>query len=321
MNNMKWKNYSISICCIAVLITCNFTTTFSQDSTKKDLVINVGYYDMNNKVVYLMVHTKAKINSKFQPVPNQYVNLYLDSISDANSIAKVKTDENGLAKAIIPSNLKNTWLNSANHNLIGVVEENKDFNKATSETALTIARLSIDTSTDGKVKNIIASVSALKNNAWLPAKGVEMKVGISRLGGILSAGDEATYTTDSTGTVIVPLKKDSIPGDKNGNLILVAKVEDNDQYGNLIVEKTVPWGVALKQEKNFFDQRTLWSTRFRTPIWLLMIAYFIGIGVWGTIIYLVFQIIKIKKLGTENIATISHQQTTEIPEAKVQLSK
>ena len=318
---MKWKNYSIGFCFVALFATCNYTTAFAQDSTKKDLVLNVGYYDMNNKVVYLMVHTKAKINSKFQPAPYQYVNLYLDSISDANSIAKVKTDENGLAKAIIPSGLKNTWLNSANHNIIGVVEENKDFNKATSETAVTIARLSIDTSTDGKVKNIIASVSAFKNNAWLPAKGVEMKVGINRLGGILSAGDEATYTTDSTGSVTVPLKKDSIPGDQKGNIILVAKVEDNDQYGNLIIEKTVPWGVSLKQEKNFFDQRTLWSTRFRTPIWLLFIAYFIGIGVWATIIYLILQIVKIKKLGTGKISPISQEQNTEIPEAKVQLSK
>jgi hypothetical protein len=64
---------------------------------------------------------------------------------------------------------------------------------------------------------------------------------ISRQASILSAGDEETYTTDSTGTVSAEFKKDSLPGDKQGNIVLAAKVEDNDQYGNLLVEKTVRW--------------------------------------------------------------------------------
>jgi len=81
-------------------------------------------------------------------------------------------------------------------------------------------------------------------------------------------------------------------------MVLVAKVEDNDQYGNLLVQKTVPWGVALKTNNGFFNQRTLWTTRFRAPLWLLFMAYSITIGVWGTIIYLVLQIFRIKKIGT-----------------------
>jgi hypothetical protein len=141
------------------------------------------------------------------------------------------------------------------------------------------------------------NVSALEGGEWIPAKDVEMKVGVNRLGGILSVGDEETYTTDSTGTVSAEFKKDSLPGDQQGNIILVAKVEDNDKYGNLLIEKTVPWGLAITPQKNFFDQRTLWSTRYRTPLWLLFIAYSIVIGVWGTIIYLVAQIVKIGKLG------------------------
>ncbi len=57
------------------------------------------------------------------------------------------------------------------------------------------------------------------------------------------------------------------------------------------------WGKAIKPAGNFFKQRTLWSTRFETPLWLLFTAYFIVIIVWGTIVYLVFQMVKIKRLG------------------------
>ena len=166
---------------------------------------------------------------------------------------------------------------------------------------ITKTKISIDTSSDGATRNIIVAISALINNEWVSAKDVEMKVGISRLGGILSAGDEETYTTDSTGTVTVELKKDSLPGDEKGNIVLAAKVEDNDQYGNLEIEKTVPWGIAVTPDKTFFDQRTLWSTRFRTPVWLLFMAYSIVIGVWGTLIYLVMQIIKVRKMGRATV--------------------
>ena len=88
-----------------------------------------------------------------------------------------------------------------------------------------------------------------------------------------------------------------MPGDEKGNILLAAKVEENDIYGNLLLEKTVPWGVAFKPDNNFFNQRTLWTTRNRTPIWLLFLAYSIVIGVWGTILYLVREMFKIKKLS------------------------
>jgi len=39
------------------------------------------------------------------------------------------------------------------------------------------------------------------------------------------------------------------------------------------------------------------SVLFRTPIGLLFVAYSIVIGVWGTIIYIILQIAKIKKMG------------------------
>ena len=272
-------------------------SVFAQDSTKNELVMNLGYFMNNNKIIYLMVNTKTKIDKKFQPVKGMIVNLYLDNDSAGNFIGKVVTNEKGIAKAIIPVALKDLWEGTATHNFIGISEKNKQFDETKAEAAITKTKIVIDTLADAETRTITVSVSALQDGEWLPAKDVEMKVGVNRLGGILPAGDEVTYTTDSTGIINVEFKKDSLPGDQLGNIVLAAKVEDNDQYGNLLVEKTVRWGVAVTAEKNFFDQRTLWSTRFKTPLWLLFMACSIVIGVWGTIIYLIVQIVKIGKLG------------------------
>ena len=297
---MRRKNKNKIIVVALALLMAGPFHVFAQDSTKNELVMTVSYFMNNNKLVYLTVNTKTKIEKKFQPVQGMVVDLYLDSDSAANLVGKVTTNEKGLAKAIIPPPLKNIWDSASSHTFIGVSEPTKQFDATRAEAAMTKTKITIDTATDAETRNITVTVSALQDGEWVPAKDVEMKVGIARSGGsILSAGDEETYTTDSTGTVTAEFKRDSLPGDEKGNIILAAKVEDNDQYGNLFVEKTVPWGAALKPETNFFDQRTLWTTRFRTPFWLLFMAYSIVIGVWGTMIYLVWQIVKIKRLGTQ----------------------
>ena len=89
-----------------------------------------------------------------------------------------------------------------------------------------------------------------------------------------------------------------MPGDAKGNIILVASVEDNDTYGNLAVETAAPWGKIVKAEAHFW-QRTLWSTGNRAPAWLIIIALAIIVGVWGTLIFLLMQFIKIRRMGKQ----------------------
>lgn len=273
----------------------------AQDSSKGEPTVKLRYFSKNNTIQYLLVQTGLTIGRKFKPLPKQVVKIFLDSNSTENLIIKTYTDENGKAKIIMQPALKDKWNNTPKHSFIAVIEATSAEEERTATIEIVKSKILIDTANNDGLRTVNVKVMYFENNEWLPANGVEMKVGVNRLGGILPAGDEETYTTDSTGTVNVEFIKDSLPGDEKGNFMLVAKVEDNDQYGSLLVEKEVPWGIAVKPENNFFDQRTLWSTRFRTPFWLLFMAYSIGIAVWGTIIYLVFQIVKIKKLGMRNI--------------------
>lgn len=288
------KLYTILVCaCILMCLSISINVS-AQDSTAGEPTVILRYFVNNNSAQYVMVQTVLKEGKKSKPLPKQVVNVFLDSSSAENLLAKTTTDENGKAKVIIPPAFKDRWTSVPKHKFIGVLDTNAE---VTTEIEVTRAKLTIDTTNTDGTRTISATIMVFENNDWVPAKDVEMKVGISRAGGVLSAGDEATYTTDSTGIVDVELMKIDLPGDIKGNFVLVAQVEDNELYGNLVVEKTVPWGTQLKPDTGFFDQRTLWSTRFRTPFWLLFLVYAIVIGVWGTIIYLVWQIVKINKLG------------------------
>ncbi len=284
-----------------ILILCFFANGIklsAQDSAKAEPSVGIRYFSNNNNIQYLLIQTRVKIGKKFQPLPKQVVKVFMDGNDPQNLITKTSTNDEGKAKVIFPPELKDKWNASEKHNFIAVLEANSVEDERTTELEIIKAKITLDTSTEDGVRSINVKVVSYDGKNWVPAKDVEMKIGVDRSGGILSAGEAETYTTDSTGMVSVEFKRDSLPGDPLGNFVIVAKVEDNDQYGNMLIEKTVPWGVPTQIQTNFFDQRTLWTTRFRTPMWLLFMAYSIVIGVWGTIIYLIMQIVKIAKMGS-----------------------
>jgi hypothetical protein len=292
----RLKNYKIPLLLAAFIISY---AAYTQDSIAKQPVLDVSYFSYDNHIPYVHVMARLKQGRKFEPVKGVILKVYLDSVSSSLLMTdKAVTDETGKAEAVMPASLQTEWNASANHKFIAEASGVKEFEGERAEAEITKARLLIDTATGSETKNVIATFTALENGEWIPVKDVDIKIAVKRMGGTLTIGEEATYATDSSGTVAAEFKRDSIPGDANGNIVLIATVEDNDKYGNLSVEKTAKWGAPFTYHSTF-NERSLFASRNKTPVWLLFMAYFIIGIVWGTLIYLVFQIFKIKKLGKQ----------------------
>lgn len=269
---------------------------FGQDE-KPEVMLNLRHFTENNSAQYLKVQAQLKADNKLQPLKDVAVQFYLDSVSTANLINNIKTDEKGAAQTVVPASLKSLWASSSNHKFIAVAKPNPKDEATTTELEIAKSKIEIDTLNADGTRSVMAKVFSYSNGEWLPAKDVEVKIGVERLGGSLKIGDDETYTTDSLGQVTGEFKLDSLPAtDAKGNIVLLAKVEDNDQFGNLSIEKIVPWG-KYYQHANTFGRRSLSAARFRAPLWLLFMAYSIVAGVWGVIIYLIIQVFRMKKLG------------------------
>lgn len=294
MKLLKNKVGFISLTLLLTGVVC-----FAQDSTKnekKELQLNVAYYQPQNNIPYVLVTTKTKIERKFIGVKDLKVNVYLNEVSDSNLLETFQSNITGEERIYIPTSFKRIWDATSSLAFIAIASANKEFDETKSEAAITKAKIEIDTSRTDEAKLVKVSVKELQNGEWVPANGVELKIAVKRSIGNLPIGDEESYTTDSTGSVTAEFKRDSLLGNNKGNFILVARTEDNEKFGNLFAEKNVTWGVAPIFD-NSFDQRSLWATRSKTPIWLLALAGSIIAGVWGTIIYLILQMIKIRKMG------------------------
>ncbi|MGZ3852139.1 MAG: hypothetical protein ACXVBJ_09515 [Flavisolibacter sp.] len=293
MKTMLKRIIEGSICCFLLSM-----QVAAQDE-KPELMLNLRHFTENNSLQYLKVKAQQKANNKLQPLKDLSVKLYLDSLGAANLIGEIKTDEGGQGQALIPPALKTLWSSSPGHKFIAVAKPDAKSEETTTELEIAKAKIELDTlNTDGS-RSVTAKVFSFNNGEWIPSKGVEVKIGVERLGGSLKIGDEETYTTDSLGQVSGDFKLDSLPSnDAKGDIVLLARVEDNDQFGDLSIEKTVPWG-RWYQHVNTFGQRSLSAARFRAPLWLLFMAYSIVTAVWGVIIYLLVQLYRMKRLQGE----------------------
>lgn len=268
----------------------------AQAVEKNTLSLTLKYYNDNNITHHLLVQAKSKMDGKFQKIENVPVQFYITNDTEKkNLIGSGVTNEKGEYVVVIPAAAKEEWLKSPHQNFVVVGEATPKFDEGRAELAITKAKLKIDT-TQGKM--ITAQLMALVDTTWTSISAVDVVIGVKRLGGILNANETLTYTTDSSGRVTAEFKRDSIPGDANGNIILVASVIDHDVYGNLSAELTAPWGAKTIYTSNF-DHRSLFARRGHSPIWLELLAYSIVLAVWSIIIYLLVQINKIKKLGLE----------------------
>ena len=288
---MKKRNINIIVGILAIVLLP--ALSFAQDSAKKELLLSVTYNMPANKVPQLLVNTKTKVEKRFMPTKGIKVNVFLDADSAANLLGSVTTNENGQAILAIPASFKSVWDASASHSFIGKSEANKDFDETKSEITIKKGRLLIDTVAGADARSVEVTVLALNGNEWQPVKDAEVKIGVKRLGGVLPISDEESYTTDSTGKLVAEFKRDSLPGDAKGIITLAARIEENEELGSLTTETTLPWGVAINKIDHF-NERSLWATRDKAPIWLLFMAGSIIVAVWSFLLFLFYQIYRIK---------------------------
>ena len=297
MNTLK--NLCKSAICLLLILSLQ-TQLRSQDNAEEVVIkpfITLKYYNIQNQTQYLILQCQLKTGKKLEPIKNLGASIYLDDETDIkNLIGKLVTDERGKAKTIIPISFREKWKQSSHHKFIAVTDSIKGIGSKQAESEISIARLSLDTLNEADTRTVKIKLEESKDGKWIPVKDVEVKLGIKRLGSVLAIGEGESVTTDSSGTASAEFTRATLPGDKNGLLTLIAKVDDNDSYGNLQIEKTVQWGKSLKFENNF-NNRSLWATGTKVPIWLLLVAGLIIFSVWGTLIYLIARFLRTRKLG------------------------
>ncbi|MEA3446562.1 MAG: cytochrome c [Bacteroidota bacterium] len=147
---------------------------------------------------------------------------------------------------------------------------------------------------EGAPNEILITVNELLDNGQvIAAKEVKTGVYVERYFGLLPIGGTRHYTGEG-GNICVAFPED-IPGDENGMLSILVKIEDSE-FSPVEVSTDANWGIP-KSVSNWENERALWKTNEYVPYWVIISYLLVTIGIWIGIVYVLLMIRKIKKIG------------------------
>jgi hypothetical protein len=105
---------------------------------------------------------------------------------------------------------------------------------------------------------------------------------------------------DETGSASVEFPA-SLPGDKQGNITIIARFEENAEFGNVEKKSTLKWGLPSAYSVPA-GHRALWTKT--APKWMIYSLSVLLSGVWGHYLFAIISLIRIrinsKKKKVEN---------------------
>jgi len=153
------------------------------------------------------------------------------------------------------------------------------------------ATISISFSEENENKVIITKAV---DQSGLPIEDLELYFYVKRTFSLLPIGDPFN-ATDENGIVEVEFPND-LPGDTEGDLIIVVKIFESDLYNDLSLEMTKNWGLPTILDDPNIEKRSLWAAAANAPISLVIIVSSMIIAVWYIICYIIFKLYKISRI-------------------------
>jgi len=289
MKNLNLRHVVLLVL-LSVFIVPGLCQNIEAQNTKKiSLRIKADYTKVIDESSYIDIATSARIDRRNTAIAN--INLTIVSEADDKELelGQVTTDHDGKSRFYIKD------LNTFPKDSLGVYslsfkfKGNDIFKKASKTVTFKDAYIEAKSFTKDSINYISATIKDVFLDSLLAETA--LNVSIERLFKSLPIGEEFNYT-DENGTILVPVEE-GIPG-IDGNLVVEVILSDSDDYGTVKALVNAPFGKPVVFD-NTFDKRTLWSSRDKTPVFILIFANLLIFTIWGIFIYLIINLFKIKK--------------------------
>jgi len=251
--------------------------------------INADYVKVIGGEHYLNIKASARIDKKTVEVSHIELQILQELNDEEIEIGETSTNAAGISKFIIKDFANLQPDSSGVYNLIISFDGNDSFKKASRGVSFRNADIKAKWIVNDSVNYVNAKLIDTQLDSALAE--IPLTVRVDRLFRPLKIGEDF-YDTDDDGEIQVPIE-DGIPGIE-GNLKLEVVLSESDDYGTVIAQLTAPIGTVIVDESTF-DQRTMWSPRGKTPIFLLALTYSFIFIVWGIFIYLFINLVRIIK--------------------------
>ncbi len=224
-----------------------------------------------------------------EPVMGASIEFNVTINDELISLGTSSTDKNGLA--IIQKEM--SFLRKLGHHFVFETsfEGNDSYDAASADREIQDAILSVVAETIDSVNTIsIQLMSWDEENEPTAVSDVEVYYFIPRMFSLLPIGE--SYTNED-GEDQYEFPSD-LPGGHAGELTLISKVEEHEEFGTVQTKIDVSWGIPLAEVA--LANRELWSPG--APLWMLITFIVLMTGVWFHYFLIVFKLFQITKSGS-----------------------
>lgn len=241
----------------------------------------------NDNSIDLKTNVKAKINGTLTSLSGLKIEFSIGADSLAKELGEVFTDNRGVAML----NCKPDQLITDQDGKLNFKASfaGKDSLEAAEEVVVVKrARLEITPVREDSLLTVKVKLVDLSTGTENPVPETDLGVFVNRMFSALKLGEGKT---DDAGEATIEIPN-NLPGDDKGNITLLARLEENETYGNLEASVVQQWGTPVSSELKDLP-RALWSPH--PPIWMLVTFVVLMSAVWGHYLVIIIQLIRLRK--------------------------
>ena len=264
----------------------------AQEVKKAKVRIKADYFKIMKGNSYLDLKASARIDKQNVEVSN--IDLIISNVvgDEFIKLGEVTTNMDGESKFVIKNFDALKSDSTKTYNLLVSFKGNDKFKKTSKKISLKDASIEAKLITKDSINFISATLIDKSKDSVIVKESLSVQV--ERLFRALPIGEEFNYT-DENGTILVPIEE-GIPG-VNGVLNLEVVLKDHDDFGTVKAIVKAPVGIPIVEESTF-NERTLWSPRNKTPIFIILFTSGLILGIWAIVIYLIINLFKISNSKT-----------------------
>jgi hypothetical protein len=279
------RNISFTIILISSLLFVNMDL-YSQDKALISPYIQLQYFKSTDDQRVLKTTLTYSMNRMELPLGGMEITFY--SGGDKKEVLGTGiTDNKGAVRLELTDDLK------IQTSIDGAWEFNSEFKgndtieAASSDLAVKNVNLEVTYTEPDSIKTVTVKAFTLSNGKEVPVSGEPVLVYVPRMFSKLQIG-EIALDENGTGSLGFP---GDLPGDKEGNVTVIAMFEENATFGNVERQMVLKWGLPTDYSVPT-THRALWTKT--APRWMVLSLSVLLAGVWGHYLFAIISLIRIR---------------------------
>jgi len=278
-------------------------TSKLQAQSKSSVRVYLEHF-RNQEKRELSVRVLTKPEKRYLPAAGVEVKVYIYEINDANLLGTITTAHDGTGTYTLNQQQSAQVAAKNAVQYFAVVNETESLSRKETEIIINDVQLDVvyfgDTIWQKQIYVHVFETDSAGNK--IPQEDVAIKFLVDRPLSPLPVSDvfnpeddESITSTDLNGNISLNFP-DDLPGDEDGNIQILIRIIEHDDYGTVEVSAKKPWGIP-SDLNDLTLKRSLWASGANAPISLLIFVNSLIIAVWGMIFYIIYKIFRIRKIG------------------------